>query len=186
MAAASCKACPLWEDATQTVFGEGRSDAGIMIIGEQPGDEEDIRAKPFVGPAGRLLDRALGAAGIERDQLYVTDAVTHFKWEPCGKRRIHKTPAQREIEACRHWLEAEIETVKPSVIVCLGATAARTVTDRKVKISAERGRLIEGDKETSLLITTHPSSILRTPQAERPAALQALVDELRLANRYAV
>src|SRR3982750_2881875 len=130
-----CRDCPLWANATQTVFGAGDPHASVMLVGEQPGDEEDRKGLPFVGPAGRLLDRALEAAGVEREHLYVTNAVKHFKWEPRGKRRLHKTPAQREVDACHQWLEREIETVKPQVIVALGSTAAKAVISKDFKVS---------------------------------------------------
>src|SRR3954453_23341456 len=140
--ARDCRNYPLWKNATQTVFGAGASHARIMLVGEQPGDEEDRRGEPFVGPAGRLLDRALEAAGVDRSTLYVTNAVKHFKWEPRGKRRLHKTPAQREIEACHQWLEGEIRVVRPRVIVCLGATAAKALLGPEFRVSTQRGRYV--------------------------------------------
>src|SRR3954453_7786778 len=140
--ARDCRNYPLWKNATQTVFGAGASHARIMLVGEQPGDEEDRRREPFVGPAGRLLDRALQAAGVDRSTLYVTNAVKHFKWEPRGKRRLHKTPAQREIEACHQWLEREVAAIRPQVIVCLGATAAKAVIGRGFKVSTQRGQFV--------------------------------------------
>src|SRR5258707_15226325 len=141
--ARACQACPLWANATQTVFGAGDPHARVMLVGEQPGDEEDKKGLPFVGPAGKLLDRALEAAGIEREPLYVTNAVKHFKWQLRGKRRLHKTPAQREIDACRQWLESEIQALKPQVIVCLGATAAKALFGPDFKVSTMRGRFIQ-------------------------------------------
>src|SRR5207237_8519302 len=140
--ARACRDCPLWANATQTVFGAGDPHADVMLIGEQPGDEEDRQGLPFVGPAGRLLDRALEAADVPRDRLYVTNAVKHFKWQARGKRRLHKTPAQREIDACHQWLEGEIRTLKPRVIVCLGATAAKAVIGKGFKVSTGRGRFV--------------------------------------------
>ncbi|MGH8717998.1 MAG: UdgX family uracil-DNA binding protein [Burkholderiales bacterium] len=154
--AASCQACPLWHNGTQTVFGAGDADAKVMLVGEQPGDEEDLRGEPFVGPAGRLLDRALIAAGVDRSQVYVTNAVKHFKWEPRGKRRLHKTPAQREIDACRQWLEREIAIVKPKVIVCLGGTAVKALLGPKVKVLANRGEFLASPFAENVLITVHP------------------------------
>src|SRR5262249_41968782 len=141
-AAAGCKACPLWENATQTVFGEGRTQAKMMLVGEQPGNEEDLEGRPFVGPAGRLLDEALEEAGIDRRQVYVTNVVKHFKWERRGKRRIHEKPREREIQACRPWLEAEIATVSPAVIVALGATAAQALLGKQFRVTRQRGELI--------------------------------------------
>src|SRR5438132_3549968 len=141
-AAAGCRNCPLWENATQTVFGEGNPRARIMFVGEQPGDVEDRQGHPFVGPAGRILDQAMDEAGIDRAKAYVTNAVKHFKWEPRGKRRLHKTPAQREIEACRQWLEGEIRVIRPRVIACLGATAARALLGSDFRVSTRRGRYV--------------------------------------------
>jgi DNA polymerase len=140
--AKTCRDCPLWANATQTVFGAGDPHARVMLVGEQPGDEEDRKGLPFVGPAGRLLDRALEAAGVDREHLYVTNAVKHFKWEPRGKRRLHKTPAQREIDACHQWLEREIKNIKPQVIVALGSTAAKALIGRGFKVSVQRGQFI--------------------------------------------
>src|SRR5258705_5592481 len=165
-----CRNCPLWEKATQTVFGAGDAHAPVMLVGEQPGDEEDRQGLPFVGPAGRLLDRALEAAGIERDRGYITNAVKHFKWEPRGKRRLHKTPAQREIEACRRWLEGEIRAIKPKVIVCLGASAAKALFGPDFKVSTMRGRLIETPHAPRAFATFHPSALLRLRGAEEKAA----------------
>jgi len=165
-AAANCKACDLWERGTQTVFGEGARRAEVVFVGEQPGNEEDLTGKPFVGPAGRLLDDALSEAGIDRAQTYVTNVVKHFKWEPRGKRRIHKKPNAREITACRPWLEAEIALVKPKVIVCLGATAAQALLGPKFKVSKQRGEFIKSTLAAYVVATVHPSSILRAPDDE--------------------
>jgi uracil-DNA glycosylase len=165
-AAADCKACDLWERGTQTVFGEGARRAEVVFVGEQPGNEEDLSGKPFVGPAGRLLGEALVEAGIDRTQTYVTNVVKHFKWEPRGKRRIHKKPNSGEIAACRPWLEAEIALVKPKVIVCLGATAAQALLGPKFKVTRQRGQFIESTLAPYILATVHPSSILRAPDDE--------------------
>ena len=165
-AAADCKACDLWKRGTQTVFGEGARRAEIVFVGEQPGNEEDLHGKPFVGPAGRLLDEALAEAGIDRTQTYVTNVVKHFNWEPRGKRRIHKKPNAGEIAACRPWLEAEIDLVKPKVIVCLGATAAQALLGSKFKVSKQRGQFIKSTLAPYILATVHPSSILRVPDNE--------------------
>lgn len=156
-AAADCQGCELWEHATQTVFGEGARRAEVLFVGEQPGNEEDLSGKPFVGPAGRLLNEALDEAGIDRTQTYVTNVVKHFKWEPRGKRRIHKKPNAREISACRPWLEAEIDLIKPKVIVCLGATAAQALLGPKFKVSKQRGQFIESTLAAYILATVHPS-----------------------------
>jgi uracil-DNA glycosylase len=161
--AKNCRNCDLWRNATQTVFGEGGSRPRIMFIGEQPGNEEDKEGKPFVGPAGRLLDRLLVEAGIDRKKVYVTNAVKHFKWEPRGKRRIHKKPSAREIDACRPWLDAEIAEIKPAVIVCLGATAAQTILGRAFRVTQHRGEFIESPLAAHVMATVHPSAILRAP-----------------------
>ncbi|MGZ5225363.1 MAG: UdgX family uracil-DNA binding protein [Burkholderiales bacterium] len=160
-AAASCRACPLWRTGTQTVFGEGGDHAALLVVGEQPGDREDIEGHPFVGPAGRLLDRALEATGVPRTEVYITNAVKHFKWEPRGKRRLHKTPAQREIEACLPWLEAEIGAVDPRVILCMGATAARSVMGGKIRVTEARGQPLRSPLDKQVVITIHPAYILR-------------------------
>lgn len=165
-AAADCKACDLWERGTQTVFGEGARRAVILFVGEQPGNEEDLTGKPFVGPAGRLFDDALVEAGIDRTQTYVTNVVKHFKWEPRGKRRIHKKPNAREVNACRPWLEAEISLVKPKVIVCLGATAAQALLGSQFRVSKQRGQFIKSTLAPYIMATVHPSSILRAPDDE--------------------
>jgi DNA polymerase len=182
--ARACQDCPLWANATQTVFGAGDPHARVMLVGEQPGDEEDKKGLPFVGPAGRLLDRALEAAGVDREHLYVTNAVKHFKWQLRGKRRLHKTPAQREVDACRQWLEREIETVKPHVIVALGATAARAVIGKDFKVSVMRGQLIESPLAPCVFATFHPSALLRLrDEAEREAAFEQLVRDLKLIRK---
>jgi uracil-DNA glycosylase family protein len=183
-AAKACRACPLWKNATQTVFGEGPDRASIMLVGEQPGDREDIEGRPFVGPAGRLLDRALDEAGIPRQRAYVTNAVKHFKFEPRGKRRIHKKPSDREIAACHAWLEGEIELMNPSVIVVLGATALRAMLGRAATISSMRGRLIDFAPGTSLRVTAHPSYLLRVPGEARAMEYRRFVADLRLATNF--
>ena len=165
-AAAGCTACHLWKRGTQTVFGEGRQSATVMFIGEQPGNSEDLEGRPFVGPAGNLLDRALVEAGIDRTKVYVTNVVKHFKWEPRGKRRIHKKPNALEITACRPWLAAEIAVVKPRAIICLGATAAQAVIGPKFKVTQQRGHFIESPLAEFVTATVHPSSILRAPTDE--------------------
>src|SRR5207244_3796553 len=159
--ARGCQNCTLWANATQTVFGAGDPHARVMLVGEQPGDEEDKKGLPFVGPAGRLLDSALEAAGVEREHLYVTNAVKHFKFELRGKRRLHKTPAQREVEACHPWLEGEIAAIKPEVIVCLGATAAKALLGPGFKVSLSRGKLLKSAHAPYVLATFHPSALLR-------------------------
>jgi DNA polymerase len=181
-----CRGCDLWRNATQTVFGEGPADARVVLVGEQPGDQEDLRGSPFVGPAGKLLDRALREAGVERAAVYVTNAVKHFKFEPRGKRRLHKTPSQQQIAACRSWLERELEMVRPSLVVALGATAARALLGRDVPIQANRGRMLEGARVAgaALLITVHPSYLLRLPESEREVAYRAFVADLALIGRH--
>ena len=181
--ARGCQDCPLWANATQTVFGAGDPHARVMLVGEQPGDEEDKKGLPFVGPAGRLLDRALEAAGVDRAHLYVTNAVKHFKWQLRGKRRLHKTPAQREIDACRQWLEGEIQAVKPHVIVALGATAAKALVGPQFKVSVDRGRFVESSLAPYVLATLHPSALLRLrDEEEKEAAFERLVKDLKLIN----
>lgn len=160
-AAALCRACPLWRTGTQTVFGEGGEGAALLVVGEQPGDREDVEGHPFVGPAGHLLDKALEATGVSREAVYITNAVKHFKWEPRGKRRLHKTPAQREIEACLPWLEAEVAAVEPRVILCLGATAARAVMGGKVRVTEARGQPLQSPLGIDAVVTIHPAYILR-------------------------
>jgi len=179
-AAAECRACDLWKRGTQTVFGEGARRAAAMFIGEQPGNEEDLAGRPFVGPAGRLLDRALEEAGIERSRTYVTNVVKHFKWEPRGKRRIHAKPDALEIFACRPWLEAELTVVRPAVVVCLGATAAQALLGKKFKVTQDRGKLFDTPLAPRVIATVHPSSILRAPDDEtRRLEMRRFVDDLR-------
>jgi uracil-DNA glycosylase len=183
-AAKDCKACDLWKHANQTVFGEGASTAKIMLIGEQPGDQEDKEGRPFVGPAGKLLDTALLEAGIEREKVYVTNAVKHFKWEPRGKRRIHKKPNAVEIAACRPWLDAEIAAIRPKVIVCLGATAAQTLLGRNFRVTEQRGKFLKSHLAPFVMATVHPSSILRAPdeQARRDAMKHFIADLEKIAH----
>jgi len=179
-AAADCKGCDLWERSTQTVFGEGARRAEILFVGEQPGNEEDLSGHPFVGPAGRLLDDALAEAGIDRSETYVTNVVKHFKWEPRGKRRIHKKPNAREITACRPWLEAEIALVRPKVVVCLGATAAQALLGAQFKVTKRRGQFIESSLAPYIMATVHPSSILRAPDDEtRHLEKRQFIDDLK-------
>jgi DNA polymerase len=185
-----CRACPLWKNATQTVFGEGRATARIVLVGEQPGDREDLAGKPFVGPAGQLLDRALQAAGVERRAVYVTNAVKHFKFEPRGKRRLHKKPNELEIAACHRWLDQELHAIEPELIVALGATAARAVFGRATAIGKNRGHIISGVPlatavASDVLVTVHPSFLLRVPDEDRDAAFAQFVDDLKLARKYA-
>ena len=183
-AAEDCQACDLWRLATQTVFGEGRPSAKLMLVGEQPGDAEDLAGHPFVGPAGKLLNRALLDAGIDRADVYVTNVVKHFKWEPRGKRRIHKKPTAREIAACRPWLDTEIAIVKPLAIVCLGATAAQSLLGRHFKVTAERGAFVKSPLAPLLMATVHPSSILRAPDDEtRRDELKRFTADLRKVAR---
>ena len=183
-AAKNCRACDLWRRGTQTVFGEGARDAELMFVGEQPGDAEDLAGRPFVGPAGRLLDRALEEAGIDRSVVYVTNVVKHFKWEPRGKRRIHKKPNSGEIAACRPWLDTEIALVKPRVIVCLGATAAQALLGRQFKVTAHRGEFVPSPLAPLVLATVHPSSLLRAPDEEsRRRETKRFVDDLRQVAR---
>jgi len=179
-AAADCQACDLWLKGTQTVFGEGSRRSRVMFIGEQPGNEEDLTGQPFVGPAGRLLDNALEEAGIDRKQTYVTNVVKHFKWEPRGKRRIHKKPNSMEIAACRPWLEAELAVVKPDVIVALGATAAQALLGPQFRVTKQRGEFIESTLASYVMATVHPSSILRAPDDEtRQLEYRRFVDDLK-------
>jgi uracil-DNA glycosylase family protein len=183
-AAKACHDCPLWANATQTVFGEGDPHARVMLVGEQPGDQEDLKGHPFVGPAGQLLDRALEEAGVDRDTVYVTNAVKHFKWEPRGKRRLHKTPAQREIDACHQWLEGEIRALRPQVIVALGATAARALLGKDFRVSRERGKFVKSPHAPYVFATLHPSAILRAPdEASRQAGFEQLVEDCALIKR---
>ncbi|MDQ3983517.1 MAG: UdgX family uracil-DNA binding protein [Actinomycetota bacterium] len=175
--AATCTACPLYRNATQTVFGKGLTRSEVMLVGEQPGDKEDVEGEPFVGPAGRLLDEALVAAGIDRDQAYVTNVVKHFKFEQRGKRRIHKKPNMSEINACRPWLDAEIEVVKPTALVCLGATAAQALLGRTFRVTQHRGEFVESELAPLVTATIHPSAILRAAD-ERETEMKGLVDDL--------
>jgi DNA polymerase len=182
--AKDCRACDLWKRGTQTVFGEGTATAEIMLVGEQPGNEEDLTGHPFVGPAGRLLDRALAEAGIDRAAVYVTNVVKHFKWEPRGKRRIHKKPNRAEINACRPWLDIEIALVKPRVIVCLGATAAQSVIGPAFKVTQQRGAFVPSPLAPKVTATVHPSSILRAPDDEtRHREMKAFIADLRKVAR---
>jgi uracil-DNA glycosylase family protein len=179
-AAAECRACPLWQRGTQTVFGEGDAHARVMLVGEQPGNDEDLAGRPFVGPAGKLLDRALEAAGIDRRRVYVTNVVKHFKWEPRGKRRIHAKPNAGEIAACRPWLDAELELIKPEVLVALGATAAQALLGRQFRVSKDRGRFVPSPLAPHVLATVHPSAILRAPdEASRHAEMDRFIDDLK-------
>jgi DNA polymerase len=185
--ARGCTNCPLYKNATQTVFGEGNARARVMLVGEQPGDVEDREGHPFVGPAGRILDAALEEAGIPRNAVFITNAVKHFKWEPRGKRRIHKTPAQREIDACYQWLESEMETVKPKVIVCLGATAAKVLLGPRFRITQQRGEVQQREGLPDVIATWHPSYLLRLK--DRPGGDEAhkqFVSDLKTAAQYLV
>jgi uracil-DNA glycosylase family protein len=180
--AKGCTRCNLYRNATQTVFGEGPADASLMLVGEQPGDQEDLSGRPFVGPAGKVLDKALEAAGIERVDVYVTNAVKHFKNEPRGKRRIHKKPDTSEIDACRFWLGNEIDIVQPNVVVALGATAARALMGKALSINASRGRLIALEGETKAVVTVHPSYLLRLrEERDKRREFELLIKDLRLA-----
>jgi DNA polymerase len=180
-AAAECRGCPLWKDATQTVFGSGPKKAELMLVGEQPGDREDVEGEPFVGPAGGVLARALESAGIEAGDVYLTNAVKHFKWRARGKRRLHRTPRAGEVEACKPWLEAELESVKPTGLLALGATAAKALFGPSVRVTRDRGRLIDSPLAPVAALTLHPSAILRLrDHDEREDALGALVEDLRL------
>jgi uracil-DNA glycosylase len=185
-AAKSCTACPLYKNATQTVFGEGPKRATIMMVGEQPGDYEDVAGKPFVGPAGKMLDRALEEAGFDRSEVYVTNAVKHFKWEPRGKRRIHQKPSSRDIAACRPWLEAELRLVEPKLVVCLGSTAAQTIFGPSFRVTKQRGRVLESELAKKVVATVHPSSLLRQPDEEsREREYKNFVADLRVALKAA-
>jgi DNA polymerase len=184
-AAAGCTACPLHETGTQTVFGEGGAGAAILFVGEQPGDREDREGRPFVGPAGRLLDQALEEVGIDRKLAYVTNAVKHFKWTPRGKRRIHAKPNWSEIAACRPWLDAEVAVVRPRVIVCLGATAAQALLGRDFRVTRQRGEVVDSGYESiPAIATVHPSSILRAQDEDRERELAAFVDDLAAIKRF--
>ena len=187
--AAHCRDCPLWKNATQTVFGAGPVSARVVLVGEQPGDQEDLAGKPFVGPAGRLLDQALLEAAIDRKATYVTNAVKHFKFEPRGKRRIHKKPSELEIGACHQWLERELALVRPALVVALGATAARAVFGRTTAIGKNRGRILAGNQakhpvDADLLVTVHPSFLLRVPDEDRDEAYASFVADLKLIAPY--
>jgi uracil-DNA glycosylase len=184
-----CRDCPLWKNATQTVFGEGSESARVVFVGEQPADREDLAGRPFVGPAGRLLDRALAEVGVDRAAAYVTNAVKHFKFEPRGKRRIHKKPNELEINACHPWLERELALIRPELIVVLGATAARAVFGRTTAIERNRGRIIPAHEartgyDADILVTVHPSYLLRVPEENRDLAYQRFVADLALVRRY--
>ena len=184
--AASCQACDLWKNATQTIFGEGPPDAQIMFVGEQPGDREDRDGRPFVGPAGLLLDRALAEAGVDRGRVYLTNAVKHFKFEPRGKRRLHKRPNAGEIKICRHWLLDEIEAIGPRLIVALGATAAQSLAGRAIPIGANRGRVLDVASGVRVFVTIHPSALLRLEDEEdRRSGYARFVDDLRSVERLA-
>jgi DNA polymerase len=181
-AAAECKACDLWKTGTQTVFGEGTTDAEVMLVGEQPGDQEDKQGRPFVGPAGHVLDEALEAAGIDRSKVYVTNVVKHFKWTAQGKRRIHKKPNAEETAACKPWLEAELETVKPRMLICLGATAAQALLGRSFKVTQQRGQLVDSPLAPMVMATVHPSSILRAADDEsRRVEMKRFIADLQAA-----
>jgi len=184
-AAAGCKGCDLWSNATQTVFGEGSEHAKLMLVGEQPGDHEDVEGKPFVGPAGRLLDTALERAAIPRANVYLTNVVKHFKWVRRGKRRLHEKPNSQEVRACRPWLDAEVKTVQPRLVVLLGATAAQAVLGPTVRVTRQRGQVVNTPLGVQGLATVHPSSILRAPDDDsRREAMDAFVEDLRVAARY--
>jgi uracil-DNA glycosylase len=184
-AAKQCRGCDLYRDATQVVFGEGRTHAAILMVGEQPGDREDQQGKPFVGPAGQLLDKCLETAGIDRTEVYVTNAVKHFKWEPRGKIRLHKKPNSLEVAACRPWLESEIAAVRPQLIVCLGATAAQSLLGAQFRLTKHRGEVFP-TRYGLVTATIHPSAILRMPEpAAKEAEIASLVDDLKVAAEYA-
>jgi uracil-DNA glycosylase family protein len=179
-AAAGCKACHLWKLGTQTVFGEGSANARVMMVGEQPGDKEDLQGRPFVGPAGAVLDKSLAAAGIDRKDVYLTNIVKHFKWEPRGKRRIHKKPNALEISACRPWLDAEIKVIRPRVLVLLGATAAQGLLGNQFRVTKQRGQWLKSEIAPLVIATVHPSSILRAPDDEsRHEEMRKFVADLK-------
>ena len=183
--AAECKACDLWKLGTQTVFGSGRPEAPLMLVGEQPGNEEDLSGEPFVGPAGKLLDKALEEAGIDRSAAYVTNVVKHFKWEARGKRRIHMKPNAAEIGACMPWLEAELAAVRPKLVICLGATAAQSLLGKKFRVTQQRGEILEAPLAGNVMATIHPSAILRAPDPEaRRTETARFVEDLRTAARW--
>jgi uracil-DNA glycosylase family protein len=183
-AAADCRACPLWRTGTQTVFGEGLRKAEVMLVGEQPGDREDREGRPFVGPAGRLLDEALDEAGIDRSLAYVTNVVKHFKWQAKGKRRIHAKPSWSEVAACRPWLDAELAVVKPEVLVCLGATAAQALLGRSFRVTKQRGAEVDSELAPHVIATIHPSAILRAQDEDRARERAAFVDDLRVVASF--
>ena len=183
-AAKNCEGCGLYKTATQTVFGEGKASAKVLMVGEQPGDREDRTGHPFVGPAGKLLDAALEEAGLDRDLIYVTNAVKHFKWRPRGKRRLHEKPKAGEIDACYPWLEAELDVIKPEVIICLGATAAQMLLGRNFRVTKQRGQWVESKYDAKVMATVHPSSILRAPdENERERQYREFVSDLKFAAR---
>ena len=184
--AAHCKACPLWRGATQTVFGEGADHAPLFVVGEQPGHSEDLEGHPFVGPAGQLLERAFELAGVRREDIYLTNAVKHFKWELRGKRRMHKTPGQREITACHPWLDAELDLVTPKVIVCLGATAARAVLGGPIRVGEYRGRPIPSPRGIPTIVTVHPAYVLRLHSGEAESVYENLIADIRKAAALAL
>jgi uracil-DNA glycosylase len=186
-AAEGCRGCDLWENATQTVFGEGAAKATMMLVGEQPGDREDVEGKPFVGPAGRVLDEGLEAAGIPRASVYVTNAVKHFRWVRRGKRRLHEKPNSQQVRACRPWLEAELKTVRPRLLVLMGATAAQSVLGPTFRVTQHRGQRLATTYGVPAVATVHPSSILRSPDdASRQEAMQAFIADLRSAQRVLI
>jgi DNA polymerase len=180
-AAADCKGCDLYKRATQTVFGEGKAGCAIMMVGEQPGDQEDLAGEPFVGPAGRLLDQVLAELEVDRQQVYVTNAVKHFKWEPRGKRRLHSKPNSREISACRPWLEAELQVVKPRLVVCLGATAAQAVFGPAFRVTKQRGQILPSPFAANAMATYHPSALLRAPAETRQQMRAEFTEDLQTA-----
>jgi uracil-DNA glycosylase len=184
VAARSCEGCDLYKNATQTVFGEGAKNASIVLIGEQPGDMEDRQGHPFVGPAGRMLDKALAEARIQRDEVYITNAVKHFRWIQRGKRRLHQKPAIRQVTACKPWLQSELEVIHPKVVICLGATAAQSILDRVVPIGQQRGKFFDGTHGEAVFITIHPSSIFRhREKSEREEEYRHFVADMRLVQR---
>lgn len=184
-AARRCTACELYAEATQTVFGEGPPDARLVLVGEQPGDVEDEQGRPFVGPAGALLDRAMADAGLERDRVYLTNAVKHFRFTVRGKRRIHAKPGREHIEACHPWLDAELARIQPELVVCLGATAVQALLGSRYRVMRDRGTLLPFGEDRQALITTHPSAVLRVPGEDRKAAFEALVSDLKIAGEAA-